>query len=156
MALATMWYVVWSTARAADRIPWEDAFVAHWDKAIRGSSALRAAIMRRMRDEVAVLSGQEALCILWDLAKFFETICLDKLAARCKHLGFPAQIASVCLNMYRGPRFLTLGRMVQGPFYAMRGVIAGCSTATSFVRAFIIPSLDLLSPQGAERVRCVH
>eukprot|EP00959_Pyramimonas_sp_CCMP1952_P154009 3221974-Pyramimonas_sp.AAC.1 len=49
--------------------------------------------------------------------------------------------------MYSGPRFVMLGSMVQGPFYALRGVIAGCSAAASFARAYVIPSLDLLSPR---------
>eukprot|EP00959_Pyramimonas_sp_CCMP1952_P451782 9459053-Pyramimonas_sp.AAC.1 len=49
--------------------------------------------------------------------------------------------------MYRGPLLLTLGAVVQGPFYALRGVLAECSAATSFARAYIIPSIDLLSPR---------
>ena len=141
------YYRIWGRLRRPILQAWESTVQRPYLAASAFAGAADVVWRQALRSESAVCNSQVSCSLLWDLAKFFETICLDKLAARCKHLGFPEQIAAVCLNMYRGPRFLTLGRMVQGPFYAMCGVIAGCSAATSFVRAFIIPSLDLLSPR---------
>ena len=48
--LATMWYCFWAGIRAVEVHHWEDTFVAFWDDAVRGSSALRAALARRILD----------------------------------------------------------------------------------------------------------
>ena len=63
VVLASMWFVLWSALRSPEVDPWEAEFVEHWDSAIRGSSALRAALRRRLFDEVNYFEGG-ATCIL--------------------------------------------------------------------------------------------
>ncbi|CAK0875240.1 unnamed protein product, partial [Prorocentrum cordatum] len=64
-----------------------------------------------LRSEAAVANSQVSCSMQWGLREFFGTICLETPKERCKHLGFPPQIAYVCLNMYAGPRFIMLGTM---------------------------------------------
>ena len=44
-----------------------------WDAAIAGSSALRAALLQMLRDEVAFLNEEVIAKILWDVEKFYGT-----------------------------------------------------------------------------------
>ena len=68
------------------------------------------------------------------------------MGASSKVVVPPPQISALYIAAYRGPRFFSMSSIVTGPVFATTGVIAGCSMATTFVRVFIIPSLDLLSP----------
>eukprot|EP00959_Pyramimonas_sp_CCMP1952_P246076 5143230-Pyramimonas_sp.AAC.1 len=52
------------------------------------------------------------------------------------------QIARVSYRAYRGARFISLGGLLHGPHFATHGVVAGCSIATSYVRVYIIPTVD--------------
>ncbi|CAK0911035.1 unnamed protein product, partial [Prorocentrum cordatum] len=105
-----------------------------------------------VRSEFATGSrGSGVACsVLWDLHKFYELVDLGLLQKRCDLLGFPAPISRLAITMYRGPRWISIGGMVQGPYFAQCGVVAGDSFATSFVRACIIPSIDLLAPSVRE------
>eukprot|EP00974_Lingulodinium_polyedra_P059317 5712757-Lingulodinium_polyedra.AAC.1 len=53
--------------------------VRHWDSAIRGSSALRAGLMRRLLDEVAAMDSLQSLSIFWDVEKFYDSISVVRL-----------------------------------------------------------------------------
>ncbi len=55
---------------------WDDSFAGFWDDAIRGSSPLRAAILRSLRVEASKILGLDAIGILWDLSAFFDLIDL--------------------------------------------------------------------------------
>eukprot|EP00959_Pyramimonas_sp_CCMP1952_P351524 7365051-Pyramimonas_sp.AAC.1 len=43
---------------------------------------------------------------------------------------------------FRGGRFLSLGRLLSGPLHVQRGVVAGCSFATTFIRVFGLDAFD--------------
>eukprot|EP00959_Pyramimonas_sp_CCMP1952_P174599 3648741-Pyramimonas_sp.AAC.1 len=60
-------------------------------------------------------------------------------------LRFPRCLIRLAVTAYRGPRFVSLSSLVDGPRYATLGVIAGCSIATTGVRIFVIPALDMLA-----------
>ncbi len=46
---------------------WDEKFAGFWDDAVKGSSPLRAAILRSLRVEVAKVLGYEAIGLLWDI-----------------------------------------------------------------------------------------
>ena len=46
---------------------WEDTRMKFWEDAVRGSSAIRAGLHRRLLDECAVAAGLPTLAIYWDL-----------------------------------------------------------------------------------------
>jgi hypothetical protein len=48
--------------------------VGHWDHTIRGSSALRAAIIREVRSDLAKKVGMQVATMLWDWATFFDSL----------------------------------------------------------------------------------
>ncbi len=59
--------------------------------------------------------------------------------------GFPVQLARLCITMYAAPRYMSVQMSLSGPYRASRGVIAGCSFATTFTRVHSMPSLDTLN-----------
>ena len=61
------------------------------DTAVAGGSALKRAVERQLRLKVAKLRGRCAMVLLWDVAKFHDTIDIPTLAARCMKSDFPAR-----------------------------------------------------------------
>ena len=52
----------------------------HWDSALKGSSSLRAALCRALKDEIACCQRPYAATVYFDLSKFFVTIDIGGLA----------------------------------------------------------------------------
>eukprot|EP00959_Pyramimonas_sp_CCMP1952_P088024 1841831-Pyramimonas_sp.AAC.1 len=44
---------------------------------------------------------------------------------------------------------MTLGGIADGPFFALRGIVAGCTFATSLIRAFALEGFDPI-PRGPD------
>ena len=65
IALMPIIYRIWCRARRHTLIDWENAAHGHWDAAIRGSSALRAALLGSLFDETAAALGLPVGTILW-------------------------------------------------------------------------------------------
>ena len=62
-----------------------------------GSSALRAALQRRLADECSSLLGEDFLTIFWDLEKFYDHVNLqnvDDIAARVDYPLMPLSSGS--------------------------------------------------------------
>ena len=66
IALMITIYRLWTKIRRPQIDFWEGAWAGPWDAAIKGSSALRAAILGMLQDEVAVYRGRHTLTTLWD------------------------------------------------------------------------------------------
>ena len=65
IALMPMIYRLWAKVRKPELDVWDVANVEPWDAAVKGSSALRAAILSMFHDELAALSQEEVIRILW-------------------------------------------------------------------------------------------
>ena len=57
---------------------WCQEWQGFWDRAVAGSSALRAAVLRKLLIELDVQDDLHWVLVLWDLSKFYDTI---KIAA---------------------------------------------------------------------------
>ena len=66
-----------------------------WEDAVKGSSALKAGLDRRLMDEVAVLQGKETAAVYWDIEKFYDSIDWVRLVDWCLE---PSQLASLRLQ----------------------------------------------------------
>eukprot|EP00959_Pyramimonas_sp_CCMP1952_P076196 1592085-Pyramimonas_sp.AAC.1 len=83
--------------------------------------------------------------VLWDMYKFYELFDLELLIDRCRRVGFSLQVARLCVFAYQCARFVLMNGSVNGPWLAIKGVIAGCSIATTFVRMYLVLDLDRLT-----------
>ena len=69
IALTPIIYRIWCRARRHGPIDWEAQTQGHWDAAVRGSSALRAALIGALFDETSAALKQFVGTILWDMGK---------------------------------------------------------------------------------------
>eukprot|EP00969_Alexandrium_andersonii_P170025 7517284-Alexandrium_andersonii.AAC.1 len=74
--MAFLYRVLARADRASLVVEWEAGRAGFWDKAIRGSSALAASVMRLVRGEIASAHGLTFCNLLWDMEKFYDSIDL--------------------------------------------------------------------------------
>ena len=88
---------------------------------------------------------EDTVSTLWDLTKFYECFVHSKLIAAARKYQFPEALLRVSLNLYRAPRFLSLMKQAAPPLWPTRGIVAGCSAATTFVKVYMIEEMDRLT-----------
>ena len=106
MALQAYWHVLWSAARSVHVRTWDEKQAQHWDSAIKGSSASKAGLLRRLAEEIAVLEGDESMTTYWDVEKLYDSIAVDKLVVFAMKRGFSPFIAAIYLQVHIGIRRL--------------------------------------------------
>ena len=88
--------------------------------------------------QAVVAEGNEAdgLCsatALWDMIKFYESFCLERLRVRALVVGLPPVLMQVCYNTYRGVRLIRAENAYKVIDYAKAGLPAGCVLAYTMV-----------------------
>ena len=121
---------------------WLDGRQRHWDWAVRGSSALRAALAHKLMDELAAIEGMVRATWLWDVEKFYDSIRLHKLVDTALSYQYPADLLLLGLRCYLGPRMITW-KGVAGFWMAPNtSVCAGCVRANDMARVTMYDILD--------------
>ena len=92
VVIASLFYVLWSAIRNPDINHWEADFAASWDAAVKGSSALQAALTRRLREELHILKGGAVANTFWDLEKFYDSISLPLLIEFAIDADYPLDL----------------------------------------------------------------
>ena len=72
------------------------------------------------------------------MRSFYELFDLDLLAQRAVAAGFSKKLARLSIAGYRAPRWISSAGRVAPPVSASRGVIAGCSLATTWVKVYCL------------------
>ena len=72
------------------------------------------------------------------MRSFYEVFDLELLAQRADEAGFSKKIARLSIAGYRAPRWISKAGRVAPPISATRGVIAGCSLATTWVKVYCL------------------
>ena len=70
-------------------LTWDEAAMDFWEDAIKGSSALRAGLYRRLTDECSCALGLDTASIYWDVEKLYDSIAWAKLFDWALDLNFP-------------------------------------------------------------------
>ena len=104
IGLTAMLYRLALRLRKALVSEWDDKHAGFWDDAVKGSSPLRAAILRSLRVEVSSLLGLEAVGILWDVSAFFDSILLAILTPLALEQGFNPWLLGMAIRTHMGPR----------------------------------------------------
>ena len=143
---------LWAKARreVADR--WEAASDRPFFAAARGNSPIDTVWRQACRQEAKVSQGHAAVIVLEDLASFYEGLDRGVLMAEAEAVGFPVAIAKAAMEIYAGPRVITMNGIMSRAVYPRKGIIAGCSLATSFVRVYMVRAIDELKPTLPEGV----
>ncbi|CAK0907038.1 unnamed protein product, partial [Prorocentrum cordatum] len=132
----------WSCTRATVTDEWSGALEQHWDMAIGGSSALRAALCLSVLDGSAVAMGFCAIAALVDLERFFDSIDLIALLEVAGQGAFSAVVVSLGAQAYLAPRRLRRHGWCSGQISAERSIVAGSSRGVTVGKLFLCPFLQ--------------
>ena len=88
------------------------------------------------RSEEAALARGASGVLLWDLKKFYDTMCHAKLEHASAALGYPRRCLRLNLWAYSAPRHLVLEGHTSRGIVAWRSVVAGCGAATTLVKVY--------------------
>ena len=75
---------------------------------------------------------------LLDVSKCCERVTHLLAGRRAEETGCPPAITNLVLNMYQGTRRLLVGRAVSKPLKGNSGLMARCSFARDFLKAFLL------------------
>ncbi len=140
-------YRVWSKARRPHAEEWEARHDRPFFASAAGCGPVDAVYRQAMRQESAGAAGQAAATVLEDMEAFYETVDRDLLVEEARILGYPTCLIRASLAAYAAPRMITHGRYVSREVHPRRGIIAGCSFATTLVKVFYLRRLDQLSKE---------
>ena len=121
---------------------WLQEKVKHYDKAVKGSSALQAALGVLFRDELAAGKGEARVSVLWDLEKFFDNIALDVLIRRAMQFGYPGRLLLASVRCYLGPRMLVWQDVTGDWRMPNSSICAGCVRACNMARLVVYGVLE--------------
>ncbi len=141
---------VWAKARRPLAAAWEAEHDRPYFAAAAGVGPIDAVYRQAMRQEAACANGDAAAVILEDMESFYETINRDLLLVEAQALGFPLNLVRASLAAYSAPRVLTLNGIAAKELHPRRGIIAGCTFASSLVKVFYLRRLDTVvkAPPG--------
>ena len=110
---------------------------------MKGSSPLRAAILRSLRVEVAKILGYEAVGLLWDISAFFDEVDIALLVPLALDRGFCPWLLRLAVKVHMGPRAFKEGKFIS-TWVESSGlsILAGCITSVSLTRALLYDILD--------------
>ena len=91
IALTVALYCLYCNVRNVFAVQWDKDHAGFWDDAVRGSSALMAAIKRNISREARVALGISGAQILWDFEKFFDDMEVGILVMAALRYGYPFQ-----------------------------------------------------------------
>ncbi|CAK0897887.1 unnamed protein product, partial [Prorocentrum cordatum] len=133
---------LWSKMRSADSLDWTVAMDEHWDTAIRGSSALQAALVRSLLDETCQEMKISCATLLLDLEKLYDSISIAKMCAAGIRQGFPALILALELQLFLAPRHLKDRLWLSKAIQPEKSLMAGSLQSGRFAKAFMGPMPD--------------
>ena len=144
IALMAMIYRLWTKIRRPEIDSWESAWAGPWDAAVKGSSALRAAILNLLQDEIAVYRERHTLTTLWDEEKFYDNIDIIQVMGKSTEVEYPLDILILGLQLHMSPRGFKCYDHCPGVVLPRNGIIAGCSQSTTFARILLYRMLEFL------------
>ena len=142
VTLASLLYVLWTTVRGEEFREWDEGRQKHWDGAIKGSSALKAAIRRRMFDEVEVVLGGFVAGTYWDMDKFYDSIDPAKLIAILEEHGANLKLVAIAMQCHQAPRVLRSQACCSGVIQVTKSILAGCRKSNGFARSQVYSILE--------------
>ena len=138
IAICATFYRLLMAIMKADIRDWDSRVGLDGDSALPGRSPHDETAWRQLLMELACLQGKSVGQMLWDVAKFFDSLDVPILIERAEGLGFPLDQLTLAMQMHRAPRALRAAG-TYGPVIEATGVsiLAGCTTSTSLSRAFL-------------------
>ncbi len=133
-AVTALLYAVYSAFRTCYTIEWDIGHAAFWDSAIKGSSPLRAAILRRLTAELAMDAHQDMVETYLDIKKFYDMIDVVILIDQAMELDFKPIVMYMSLQVHMAPRVLRAHGVYGQVISISNSILQGCANSNSFAR----------------------
>ena len=111
-----------------------------WDTAVRGSSALRAAMLRAFRDEAVAehqLKSLTTASICWDIEAFYDSLDIVKVVEQSLVQKYPPCVLLVEALTCAAPRVLRERGCFSAAIIPLQSVVAGTRSGGNFARCFL-------------------
>ena len=143
IAILASYYGIIMKLLKCDVSDWDIRVGGRWDSALKGSSALRAGVMRALKLEVAVSQGKHCLQFLWDIEAFYDNINLEVMVPKLIEKGYPMVPLVLVLIAHKAPRCFrladTYSTILQG---SGLGILPGCLQSNSWARGLLHNMLE--------------
>ena len=149
-------YRLLSRARKSFIVEWDESHAGFWDSAVRSSDALRAALYRSFRCELAVRRGLDAVQLLWDMTQLFDHIGWVEVMELALGTGWDPLLLALGLQAHLGPRVFVADRHWSDWQVLFDSVVAGCGQAPSFSRLVLLNMLTAAHIQHPEVAPSQH
>ena len=137
-------YRLWNVIRAGGVKCWSNNVVGDFDFAASGRSALFSGASRCLANELATLSGQQVASLLWDLAKFFDTIPPEEVVRKGLDLGYPPIDLVMAVSMHIAPRMMVLSGVASAIIVPLCSILAGCMHSVNFARMVMFDPISAI------------
>ncbi|CAK0873647.1 unnamed protein product, partial [Prorocentrum cordatum] len=121
---------------------WTQQLEDHWDTALRGSSALRAALLRATLDETGHSMGIAHAELFADMEQFYDSLDLGWLIDTGIELDFSPTIMAMEVEAFLGPRHLKHAEWIGPRIDPSCSIVAGSAQGTRFAKVYLFPLLD--------------
>ena len=121
---------------------WDQRHAGFWDKAVAGSSALKAALWRRLADETATLLGAHTCSALTDVEKFYDSLDPCRVIGTMCDKEYPALLLAVTLQVHWAARVLQADKCCGPLLHVTRSILPGCVAANSVARGYVYCILE--------------
>ena len=116
----------------------------HWDSAVRGASAQGPGLLRKLLDELAVLSGQKSAGVYYDVEKLYDSLDVVQLVKFSTSLDFPVLVVAMGLQIHVASRALSWCSHHSLPMDVFSSILACSKYNNSYARAYLYDMLDSL------------
>ena len=145
IALVALVTRAWSKCRCGALGEWDKTRAGHWDAALSGHSALRAAAWRALGDESMAWIGGSVATVWLDVAKFFDSLDPLKLIHKLTQLEFPPLVLFMQLQLHWSTRIIRSASCVSQPIQVSRSVLAGSEASCSMARGYLYDICEAVS-----------
>ena len=109
---------------------------------VKGATAITCVWRVAALAEWAKAKGLSVVAVFLDIAKAFENVRHDVVSTRALQLHFNPALLTYLLNLYAGPRWLSVQGVAGKEVRAARTIVAGDAFADLLMRITLIPDLD--------------
>ena len=153
IAIATTFYRIVMAMQKNIVREWDKKVGSRYDSAMQGSSPKIAAAIRALEMEQKTIRGEYVIQIMWDVAKYFDSLDIKTLIERAVRYEFPLEPLVMGLQVHRAPRVLKVGNTYAEVLPAIgKGIIAGCTLSTSLSRAYMKQAIEQVPEKDGHKI----
>ena len=147
IVLQPLLVVLWASIRCRFARRWDEQWGMFWDSALRGSSALRDSLARRLCDEVAVAEGSTNIDVYWDVEKLYDSISLLLLLEEADRYKFPIGVTALDIQVHAGVRTLRWCGGCSDPLVPSSSILAGSKFSNCYARVYLYEVMQSMHDQ---------